>query len=79
MIAEGGKIYLPSGSNIFKSFDAKTGELLSDGNKNAKEKGVHSGFNASPAFVDGKAFFTARVGRGFGGDLCQAGYIVLIP
>ncbi len=67
LIAEDGKIYLPSGSNIFKSFDAATGELLSEGNKNEKEKGVHSGFNASPAFVDGMAFFTARVGRGFGG------------
>ncbi len=67
LIAEDGKIYLPSGSNIFTSFDAKTGALLNDGNKNEKEKGVHSGFNASPAFTDGMAFFTARVGRGIGG------------
>ncbi len=67
LIAQDGKIYLPSGSNIFNSFDAATGELLSEGNKDEKEKGVHTGFNASPAFVDGKAFFTARVGRGIGG------------
>lgn len=67
LIAQDGKIYLPSGTNIFKYFDALTGELLSDGNTNEEEKGVHSGFNASPAFADGKAFFTARVGRGFGG------------
>lgn len=67
LIAEDGKIFLPSASNIFQSFDAKTGALLNEGNKNEEEKGVHSGFNASPAFVDGKAFFTARVGRGIGG------------
>jgi len=67
LIAQDGKIYLPSGTNIFKYFDAATGELLNDGNKNEEEKGVHSGFNASPAFADGMAFFTARVGRGFGG------------
>ncbi len=67
LIAEDGKIYLPSSSNIFKSFDAKTGELLSEGNKNNKEKGVYSNFNASPAFADGRAFFSARVGRGYGG------------
>jgi outer membrane protein assembly factor BamB len=67
LIAEEGKIYLPSSSNIFTYFDAKTGELLNEGNKNDEEKGVHSGFNASPAFVNGKAFFTARVGVGLHG------------
>ena len=35
--------------------------------QNEEEKGVHSGFNASPAFADGMAFFSARVGRGYGG------------
>lgn len=67
LIAEDGKIYLPSASNIFNSFDAKTGELLNGGNTNKEEKGANSGFNASPAFADGMAFFTARVGRGIGG------------
>jgi len=67
LIAQDGKIYLPSATNIFKYFDAATGELLNDGNRNEEEKGLHSGFNASPAFAGGKAFFTARVGRGFGG------------
>lgn len=28
---------------------------------------MHSGFNASPAFTDGVAFFTARVGAGLRG------------
>ncbi len=67
LIAKDGKIYLPNHSNIFTSFDAKTGALLNEGNTNEEEKGVHTGFNASPAFADGKAFFTARVGRGIGG------------
>ena len=68
LIAKDGKIYLPSGMNIFSSFVSKTGALLSSGNKNKEEKGVHTGFNASPAFSDdGMAFFTARVGRGIGG------------
>jgi outer membrane protein assembly factor BamB len=67
LIAKDGKIYLPSSSNIFTYFDAITGQLLNDGNKNEKEKGVHAGFNASPAFADGAAFFTARVGTGLRG------------
>jgi len=67
LIAENGKIYLPHHSNMFKYFDAKTGELLNDGNSNEEEKGVYSDFNASPAFIDGKAFFTARVGVGLRG------------
>jgi outer membrane protein assembly factor BamB len=67
LIAEDGKIYLPNHSNIFTYFDAKTGELLNEGNKNDAEKGKHTGFNASPAFANGKAFFSARVGRGYGG------------
>lgn len=67
LIAKDGKIYLPDHSNIFTYFDAQTGALLNEGNTNEEEKGVHTGFNASPAFADGKAFFTARVGRGIGG------------
>jgi outer membrane protein assembly factor BamB len=67
LIAEDGKIYLPHHANLFTYFDAKTGELLNDGNKNEEEKGVYSNFNASPAFVDGMAFFTARVGIGHRG------------
>ena len=67
LIAKDGKIYLPSSRNIFTYFDAANGDLLNDGNKNDEEKGVHSGFNASPAFTDGVAFFTARVGSGLRG------------
>ncbi len=67
LIAENGKIYLPHHANIFMCFDAKSGELLSNGNENEEEKGVFSNFNASPAFVDGMAFFTARVGIGLRG------------
>jgi outer membrane protein assembly factor BamB len=67
LIAEDGRIYLPHHSSIFKYFDAKTGELLNDGNTNEEEKGVYSNFNASPAFTDGMAFFTARVGVGLRG------------
>jgi len=67
LIAEKGKIYLPHHSNIFMYFDAKSGELLSNGNENEEEKGMYSNFNASPAFVDGRAFFTARVGIGLRG------------
>jgi len=67
LIAENGKIYLPHHSSIFKYFDAKNGELLNDGNKNEEEKGVYSNFNASPAFIDGMAFYTARVGVGLRG------------
>lgn len=67
LIAEDGKIYLPHHSSIFKYLDAKTGELLNDGNTNEKEKGNYSSFNASPAFANGMAFFTARVGIGLRG------------
>lgn len=67
LIAEKGKIYLPHHWNLFTYFDAKSGELLCAGNKNDDEKGVFSNFNASPAFVDGMAFFTARVGVGLRG------------
>ena len=67
LIAEKGKIYLPHHSNIFMYFDARSGELLSKGNTNEEEKGLYSNFNASPAFVDGMAFFSARVGIGLVG------------
>ena len=67
LIAEKGKIYLPHHSNIFMYFDALSGELLSKGNENEEEKGRYSNFNASPAFADGRAFFTARVGVGLRG------------
>lgn len=67
LIAEDGKIYLPHHANLFTYFDAKTGELLNDGNHNDEDKGVFSNFNASPAFADGWAFFTARVGVGHRG------------
>jgi len=67
LIAEKGKIYLPHHSDLFMYFDAKSGKLLCEGNKNDEEKGVFSNFNASPAFVDGMAFFTARVGVGLRG------------
>jgi outer membrane protein assembly factor BamB len=67
LIAEKGKIYLPHHSNIFMYFDAVSGKLLSNGNENEAEKGMYSNFNASPAFVDGMAFSSARVGIGLRG------------
>ncbi len=67
LIAKDGKIYLPDNRDMFTYYDALTGELLMDGNKNEEEKGIRSNFNASPAFANGLAFFSARVGRGFGG------------
>ena len=67
LIATDGKIYLPHHDTIFKYFDAKTGELLSGGNVNEEEKGQYSNFNATPAFFDGRAYYTARVGTGLRG------------
>ncbi len=62
LIAKDGKIYVPHHDNIFKYVDAKTGEVLCEGNLNEEEKGNYSNFNASPAFHNDKAIFTARVG-----------------
>ena len=67
LIAYEGKIYLPHHRNIFMYFDAKTGELLSDGNTNEEEKGLYSNFNATPAFHDDRAFYSARSGVGLRG------------
>jgi outer membrane protein assembly factor BamB len=67
LIAKDGKIYLPDHSTMFNYFDGKTGELLHGGNTNEEEKGKYSNFNGTPAFVDGKYFCAARVGRGYGG------------
>jgi outer membrane protein assembly factor BamB len=67
LIARNGKIYLPDHSTMYNYFDGKSGELLHSGNTNEEEKGKYSNFNGSPAFVDGKYFCAARVGRGFGG------------
>ncbi|QLE02461.1 PQQ-binding-like beta-propeller repeat protein [Galbibacter sp. BG1] len=67
LIAKDGKIYLPHHNNIFMYFDAQTGKVLNDGNKSKKDKGNYSNFNASPAFHDGRGFFTARVGIGLKG------------
>ncbi|MFY0654923.1 MAG: PQQ-binding-like beta-propeller repeat protein [Cyclobacteriaceae bacterium] len=67
LISQDGKIYLPHHNNIFMYFDAKTGELLTNGNTNKEDKGNYSNFNASPAFHDGRGFFTARVGIGLRG------------
>jgi len=67
LIAKDGKIYVPHHNNILMSFDAKTGELVSVGNKDKNDKGLYSNFNASPAFGNTRAFFTARVGNGLVG------------
>jgi outer membrane protein assembly factor BamB len=48
-------------------FDAITGDLLNEGNENEEDKGDYTNFNASPAFHDGRGFFTARVGIGLKG------------
>jgi outer membrane protein assembly factor BamB len=49
------------------SFDAKTGEILSEGNKNPQHTGNFSNFNATPAFFKNRAYYTARVGVGLRG------------
>ncbi len=67
LIAQDGKIYLPHHDNIFMSFDSKTGEVLNGGNTNKEDKGQYSNYNASPAFHNGRGFFTARVGVGLRG------------
>ena len=67
LIAYEGKIYLPHHNNIFTYFDAKTGAILCAGNTNAAEKGNISDFNATPAFHNGRAYYTARVGVGLRG------------
>lgn len=67
LIAENGKIYLPHHANIFTYFDALTGEILCTGNENPEEKGTLSNFNATPAFFDNRAYYTARVGVGLRG------------
>lgn len=60
-------IYVPHHSNIFMSFNALTGRVISHGNTNESEKGIYSNFNATPAFGEGSAYFTARVGTGLHG------------
>ncbi|GAL90275.1 outer membrane protein YfgL lipoprotein component [Jejuia pallidilutea] len=67
LISQNGKIYLPHHNNIFMSFNSKTGKVLTEGNTNAEDKGNYTNFNASPAFHDGRGFFTARVGIGLKG------------
>jgi outer membrane protein assembly factor BamB len=67
LIAMDGKIYVPHHDNIFKYVDARTGKILSEGNTNEEEKGNYSNFNASPAFHNDRAIFTARVGIGLVG------------
>jgi outer membrane protein assembly factor BamB len=67
LIAKDGKIYVPHHDNIFKYVDARTGEVLCEGNLNEQEKGNYSNFNASPAFHNDRAIFTARVGMGLVG------------
>ncbi|MCU0857019.1 MAG: PQQ-binding-like beta-propeller repeat protein [Pontiellaceae bacterium] len=67
LIAYQGKIYLPHHANVFMSFDAKTGGILSHGNTNSLETGKFSDFNATPAFFEDHAYYTARVGAGLRG------------
>ncbi|TWU38290.1 outer membrane protein assembly factor BamB family protein [Novipirellula artificiosorum] len=67
LIANDGKIYLPHHANVFMYFDAKNGEILSRGNMNPEEKGQFTNFNATPAFHNDRAYYTARVGTGLHG------------
>jgi len=67
LIATKGKIYLPHHNSIFKCLDAKSGEVLSQGNTNEHEKGQYTSFNATPAIFNDRAYFTARVGTGLRG------------
>jgi outer membrane protein assembly factor BamB len=67
LIAENGTVYVPHHSLLFKSFDALDGTPLGKGILDEDKKGTYSGFNATPAFKDGLAFFTARAGIGLRG------------
>jgi outer membrane protein assembly factor BamB len=67
LIAHEGKIYLPHHDSVFKYFDAKSGEILGQGNTNEAEKGRYTNFNATPAFFNNRAYYTARVGTGLRG------------
>ncbi len=67
LIAYEGKIYLPHNHNVFMYFDGKTGEVLCEGNTNPEEKGRFRNFNATPAFFNNRAYYTARAGMGLGG------------
>ncbi|MFC2116923.1 PQQ-binding-like beta-propeller repeat protein, partial [Bacteroidota bacterium] len=67
LIAKDGKIYIPDHGTIYNYLDGKTGEVLHYGNSNEEEKGKSANFDASAAYVDGMAFFSARAGRGYGG------------
>jgi outer membrane protein assembly factor BamB len=67
LIAYGGSIYLPHHANMFLQLDAATGAVLSEGITDAHAKGRFSDFNATPAFHDGRAFFSARGSIGLRG------------
>jgi outer membrane protein assembly factor BamB len=67
LIAYQGRIYVPHHKNIFMALDAKGGDIVCEGNLNEAEKGNYSNFNATPAFHNGRGFFSARVGIGLRG------------
>lgn len=67
LIALDNNVYVPHHDNIFMFFDAQTGQIRSEGNTNPEDKGHYTNFNATPAFHDGRGFFTARVGIGLRG------------
>ncbi|MGB0372143.1 MAG: PQQ-binding-like beta-propeller repeat protein [Opitutales bacterium] len=67
LIATEGKIYLPHHSSVFMNFDGETGDVLSHGNTNPQHTGNFSNFNATPAFFEDRAYYTARVGVGLRG------------
>ena len=67
LIAGEGKLYLPHHDTIFKSLDAKTGETICAGNTNKENKGNYHDFNATPAFHEGRGYFSARGGIGLRG------------
>ncbi len=67
LIAYKGKIYLPHHSKVFMYFEAKNGKILNHGNTNPDEKGQFTNFNATPAFFENRAYYTARVGTGLRG------------
>jgi len=67
LIANEGKIYLPHHANVFMCFNATNGQILSHGNTNPDEKGRFTNFNATPAFSNNRAYYTARVGTGLRG------------
>jgi outer membrane protein assembly factor BamB len=67
LIAYRDRVFVPHHANVFTSLDAQTGRVVSAGVTAPEAKGKYSDFNATPAFHDGRAFFSARGSMGLRG------------